>query len=388
MRVQMVVRLFHPWVGGTERQAHKLAKTLKAKNIDVEIVTGWWFRGTSQHEVIDGIPVFRNQTLWEMFGIKGLRRFGGYLYIVSLFWHLWRRRADFEVLHVHGLNYHSAVAILAARWFKRKAIIKLANSGKASDIHKMRIGQQLPLSRYLLPIALQSDRFVATNQAIVQELISAGVRPDKITQLPNGVEVDSILAKTDYALHDPVRLIFVGRLHEQKGLDVLFLAFQQVLRCNPGLNLRLQLLGDGPLMDTLIGLSRELGIAQHVDFVGMTAEIFEYLQDADIFVLPSWAEGQSNALLEAMACGLPVLVSDIPANVGVIEHEQNGLMFAVGDPDSLAGAVMLLLDQPELRERVGRAARLTIESRYSLDYVADRYICLYQGLLTENNSEE
>jgi L-malate glycosyltransferase len=385
MRVHMVVRLFHPWVGGTERQAQKLAKTLKEKNVDVEIVTGWWFRGTSQRDVIDGIPIFRNQTLWEMFGIRGLRRFGGYLYMISLFWNLWRRRADYDILHVHGLNYHSAVAVLAARWFHRKTVVKLANSGPASDIHKMRIGQQLPLSRFLLPVALQSDRFVATNRTIVQELISVGVPADRIIQLPNGVETDSVPVKVNYVLHDPVRLIFVGRLHEQKGLEILLTAFQRLVGLYPDLNLRLQLLGDGPLRRNLTDLSQQLGIAAQVDFVGMTGQVFDYLQQADVFILPSRAEGHSNALLEAMACGLPVVVSNIPANVDVIENKQNGLIFNPGDPDSLVDAVESLLQQLGLRERLGRAARQTIGSRYSLGFIADRYISLYRDVLSNGS---
>ncbi len=384
LRVHMVVRLFYPWVGGAERQAHKLARTLHEKNVRAEIVTGWWFRGTPQHEVLDGIRVFRNQTLWEMFGLRGLRRFGGYLYMLSLFWYLWRRRADYEILHVHGLNYHAAVAVLAARWFHRKSVVKLANSGQASDIRKMRMGQQLPLSRFLLPLALQSDRFVATSQAIVQELLEAGVPADRITHIPNGVETDSIPAKVDFGLHDPVRLVFVGRLHEQKGLDVLLTAFQQLSSQYPVLKLRLQLLGDGPLRDTLVNQAEKLGIAQQVDFVGMTDRVFDYLQKADIFVLPSRAEGHSNALLEAMTCGLPVVVSNIPANLHVTEHAQNGLVFSAGDPKSLANAVALLLEQPELREQIGKAARKTIESRYSLDFIADRYVSLYHDLLADN----
>ena len=383
MRVQMIVRLFFPWVGGAERQAHKLSKMLKEKNVEVEISTGWWFRGTPQREVLDGIPVFRNQTLWEMFRIRGLRRFGGYLYMITLFWHLWRRRAEYEILHVHGLNYHAAVAVLAARWFGRKTVVKLANSGQASDIRKMTMGQQLPLSRFLLPLALQSDRFVATNRAIVQELISVGVPADKITQLPNGVESDAIPVKVAYTLHTPVRLIFVGRLHEQKGLDVLLAAFQQLLKQHP--SLRLQLLGDGPLREDLLALSQHLGIARQVDFVGMTEQVFEHLQQSDIFILPSRAEGHSNALLEAMACGLPVIVSDIPANLDVIENKRNGLTFAAGDPASLVNAVMLLLENLGLRERVGQMARQTIESQYSLSYIADRYISLYNDLLSNPN---
>lgn len=385
LRVQMIVRLFYPWVGGAERQAHKLARTLREKkNVAVGIATGWWYRGTPQREVLDGIPVFRNQTLWEMFGIRGLRRFGGYLYMLSLFWYLWRQRGEYDILHVHGLNYHAAVAVLAGRWFRRKTIVKLANSGEASDIRKMKIGQQLPLSRFLLPLALKSDRFVATSQAIAQELMDAGVPAERITQVPNGVETDSIPARERYDLHNTVHLIFVGRLHEQKGLDVLLAAFQQIVRQYPDLNLRLQLLGDGPLRESLKELSQALGISRKVEFVGMTDHVFKYLGDADIFVLPSRAEGLSNALLEAMTCGLPVVVSNIPANLNVTEHGQNGLVFTAGDPNSLASAVESLLEQPELRARLGKSARQTIENRFSMNSIADRYLALYRDVLAND----
>ncbi len=382
IRVLMVVRLYYPWVGGTERQAHKLAKKLREKDIDVEIVTGWWFRGTPQRSAIDGVPIFRNQTMWEMFGIKGLRRFGGYLYILSLLWYLWRRRANYDIIHVHGLNYHTFVVALAGRWFNRRTLVKLANSGRASDINKMRSNQQLPLAQYLLPAALGCDCFVATNPTIVQELIAVGVPTEKIVRLPNGVETDSIATKSGYALNDPIRLIFVGRLHEQKGLDVLLMAFQQLLKQCPTLNMRLQLLGEGPLRSNLTRLSEELGIARQVDFVGQTQGVLEHLQQADVFVLPSRAEGISNALLEAMACGVPVVVSNIPGNVDVVEHERNGLLFTVDDPSSLAKAVASLLNQPELRYQLGTAARQTAETQYSLSWVADHYAGLYQDLLS------
>jgi glycosyltransferase involved in cell wall biosynthesis len=383
IRVLMVVRLFYPWVGGTEGQAYTLSKELIKRNVKVEIVTGWWFRGTAQREVMDGIPVFRNQTFWEMFGIKGLRRFGGYLYIFSLLWHLWRQRADYDILHVHGLNYHAAAAVLAGRWFDRRTVVKLANSGKASDISKMRAGQQLPLSRYLLPTALQSDRFVATSEGIMQELMAAGVPAGKILRLTNGVDLEAMAAKSGYVLHDPVRLVFVGRLHEQKRLDILLMAFEQLLRQDPARRLCLQLLGDGPVRNDLMKLAHRLGIAEQTEFVGMTQEVPTYLQHADIFVLPSRAEGNSNALLEAMACGLPVVVSDIPANTAVVEHGRCGLTFRAGDPESLTQAVRQLLDQAELRAALGMAARQLVESQYRLQSVADSYISLYESLLPD-----
>ncbi len=378
----MVVRLFYPWIGGTERQAHTLTKKLKERNIDVEIVTGWWFRGTSQRDTLDGIPVFRNHTLWEMFGIRGLRKFGGYLYICTLLWHLWRRRANYDVIHIHGLSYHTFAATLAGKWFHRKTLTKLANSGTASDIGKMRNDQQLLFARYMLQTALHCDRFVAINDMIVHELTAAGVPAKKIVQLPNGVETDAITPKSNYALHHPARLIFVGRLHAQKGLDVLLTAFQQLLKHRPTREVCLQLIGEGPLRDELIRLAVRLDIARHVQFVGQTDQVMECLQQADIFVLPSRAEGLSNALLEAMACGLPVIASDIPGNNDVVAHTHNGLLFAADDSNSLAQLLALLLDRPALRERLGKAARETVERNYSLNSVADRYIDLYHDLMT------
>jgi glycosyltransferase involved in cell wall biosynthesis len=179
-------------------------------------------------------------------------------------------------------------------------------------------------------------------------------------------------------------LIFVGRLHEQKALDVLLMAFQKLCACHP--NLRLQLLGDGPLHETLTRLAEQLGIAGQVDFFGSTEQVFEYLHKADIFILPSRAEGLSNALLEAMACGLPVITSNIPANAAVIEHERNGLLFTVEDPASLADGVNSLIDSTDLRERLGKNARQTVEKQYGLDFIAERYIALYREMLSAHQN--
>ncbi len=379
-RVVMVARLFHPWIGGTERQAHKLALKLLEKQTPVEIVTGWWFRGTSRTEIINGVSVFRNFTFWEFLGIKGLRKFGGYIYILSLLLYLWRRRDDYDIIHVHGLNYHTFTAVLAGRWFKKKVISKLANSARASDIENMRQDKQLAFSKYMLPIALKCDRFIALNSTVTQELKMVGVPNQKIIPLPNGVEVDGIVPKSNYLLQDPIRLIYVGRLHQQKGLDTLLNA----ISCLSIDSLSLQLLGDGPIKMDLMDLVEKLGISEKVSFLGESDRVNEFLEQADIFVLPSRAEGLSNALLEAMTYGLPVLVSDVPGNRDVIEHGKNGLLFSVDDFNSLAKNLRLMLNKLDLREKLGGKARETIEKHYSMGFVADQYAGLYQDLLTDS----
>ena len=378
-RVMMVVRLFYPWIGGTERQAHKLARKLLEKQVAVELVTGWWFRGSPAQEMLDGIPVQRNFTLWEFLGIKGLRKFGGYLYILTLLWHLWRRRANYDVIHVHGLNYHTFTAVLAGRLLNKKVISKLANSGHASDINKMREERQLALARFMLPTALKCDRFVALNEKVVEELTAVHIPPSRIIALPNGVETDTIPAKTSYALNTPATIVFVGRLHPQKGIDTLLHALRKLAERH---EVHLHLLGDGPLRADLQQLANQLGITQQVTFHGQTDEVLLHLQQADLFVLPSRAEGISNALLEAMSCGLPVVVSAIPGNLDVIDYGYNGLHFPVGNTGALAHCLQRLLDQPDLREQLGRQARQTVEYRFSLNSVADQYIALYRNLLT------
>jgi glycosyltransferase involved in cell wall biosynthesis len=380
-RILMVIRLFDPWLGGTQKQAHRLARELLEKGVDVQLVTGWWFRGTRQREVIDGIPVFRNHTLWEGFGIRGARTFGGYVYILTLLWHLWRRRRTYDVIHVHGLSYHTFATALASRWLDKPMVTKLANSGAASDILKMREGQHLALSRFMLPTALRSGRFVALNRAVERELLDAGVPGERITTIPNGIDPQVAPEGFDGRLHRPPRVLFVGRLHHQKGVDVLLRAARLLRERDPHLAVSYQVVGDGPLRDELSALTRELGLTKEVEFWGERGDVPSFLRDTDVFVLPSRAEGISNALLEAMSLGLPVIVSAVPGNEDVVEHEREGLLVQVDDPGSLTTAIRRVLGDADLRERLGHHARRAVESRYSIVRVADRYQALYRELV-------
>jgi glycosyltransferase involved in cell wall biosynthesis len=383
VRVLMVVRLFHPWIGGTERQAHKLARALTEQGVDVQLVTGRWFRGTARTEVLDGVPVFRNHTLWEFFGIRGLRKFGGYLYMASLMLHLWRRRATYDVIHVHGLNYHTFAAVVAGRRLGKPVVTKLANSGAASDLAKMREDRQLALARFMLPTALRSDLFVALNPDIVVELKAAGVPGNRIVELANGVETRPAGPRDRRLLRDPACILYVGRLHPQKGLDTLLHAFARLRQ--PA---TLRLVGDGPVRDDLASLAARLGVAKAVEFAGRREDVSAELDGADVFVLPSRVEGLSNALLEAMAAGLPVVVSDIAGNRKVVQDGRAGLVTAVDEPAALAGSLQRILEDPGLRVTLGAAARDVVEQTYGLTHIATCYATLYRSLRRAPTAQE
>ncbi|MEM7286253.1 MAG: glycosyltransferase family 4 protein [Actinomycetota bacterium] len=384
-RVAMIVRLFAPWVGGTELQAQHLATELADHDVDVRVVTGWWFRGTSQRETIDGVPVFRNTTLWEFFGIRGLRKVGGYIYMVSLAWHLWRTRAGYDVIHAHGMNYHSAVAVWTGERLGKPTITKIANSGEASDILKMREDRQLAGSRFLLSTALRSTRFVALTDAVRDELLEAGVDAERIVRLPNGVDAppddDSLRRRNGTGVH----AVYVGRLHTQKSLATLIEAMGKLGQQHP--DVHLSLIGDGPDREALEQQVGVLGVGDRVHFVGQSDDVSALLREADVFVLPSLVEGLSNALLEAMAHRLAVVVSDIPGNLAVVADGENGLTFPVGDASALADRLARLASDPSERERLSANARRTVDSRFALPAVAEQYRDLYAGLARQEGSQ-
>lgn len=377
-RVAMVVRLFDPWVGGMERQALKLAVRLVQRGSHVEILTGRWFSGTPRCETSSGVSITRHHTAWNGSGLRGLRKFGSIAYMITLAWHLWTRRKELDVIHVHGLSYHAFVATLIGKLIGTPVIVKLANSGQASDITKMRDGKHLPLTRLMLPMALRSDRFVALNDLVVSELQAAGVPSERIVRIPNGVELDD--ATRSYPAGIAARVLFVGRLHRQKAIDELLQAVAHLADGPEGREIELTLVGDGPERVALEAFTSELGLGAVVHFEGEVDDVTPYLYRSDVLVLPSRAEGLSNTLLEAMSTGMPVVASDISANRALIEHGVNGLLYQVGNTQALAEALELILDQGSLRERLGCEGRRTVEVDYWIDRVAARYEALYADL--------
>jgi glycosyltransferase involved in cell wall biosynthesis len=385
MRILMLTRQFYPWAGGTERQAQKLSRELIRQGVDVKVVTGWWFRGTCRREVVSGITVDRVFTCWQMFNVKRLRRFGDYLYMLTLSWYLWRQRRLYDLIHIHMINYHAIVGVLAGRLWGKKTLVKIAASGRDGDLRRMGANRTIPGVRWMLPQVRHVDCAVSLNSEARQELLDAGFSPEIIISIPNGIDVRELPTKQSYSLHGEVGLVFVGRLHPQKNVDRLLRALALLIERHPTISWRLQLLGEGFLRGRLEELARQLAITDRLTFVGKVENVSDYLAESDIFVLPSRAEGMSNALLEAMAYGLPCVATDIPGNDVLIDDETTGLLVPVDDPEALANAIGRLHGSQPLRERLGRAAAMKARRHFAIDQVARQYIQLYSRLLNEES---
>jgi len=376
----MVCRRYLPWSGGTERQAQKLAAQMKRMGVDVEVVTGHWKWGVPRREVIDGVPITRHFTLWGVFDIRGMRRLSGYLYMASLFFLLWRRRRRYDVLHVHMLNYHSYVPVLLGRWLGKPCLIKLASGGENGDIWSTKSNHLLPWSAFTYQRSTTADRLVAISTEIREELLAEGVPAERIVQIPNGVEVSQIPCKESYALDGTLTLTFIGRLHPVKGIDVLLEAFQKTVERKPDVDWRLSILGDGSLLEPLRALAVRLGIDSRVTFFGNVTDVSQQLLRSDVFVLPSRAEGQSNALLEGMSHALPCVATIVGGNPDSIKHDVSGLLVPVGGVEEMVAAFLRLGESEELRRTLGTNARRRVEELYALEQVAARYFELYRQL--------
>lgn len=226
-----------------------------------------------------------------------------------------------------------------------------------------------------------NDAFVAISAEIDREWRALGVPGDRIHGIASGVDAQHFSpgpSALESAMLPRQRAVFTGRLHPQKNLDVLIEAWPRVTR-ETGANL--VLVGQGPERDRLILKAEALGVAARVQFLGAIPDVAEALRAADLFVLPSLAEGMSNSLLEAMATALPCVASDIGGNQDLLGVAGAGLLVPEPTPNAWADALIGLFQSPEAREKLAAAARARIVEEFALDRVVDRYEHLYRVLL-------
>jgi glycosyltransferase involved in cell wall biosynthesis len=222
-------------------------------------------------------------------------------------------------------------------------------------------------------------RWVATTQAVRDALMRAGVPGSRIDVIPNGI----VLPEHPAPRREQVRrFLYLGRLSTNIQRDVpgLIRAFDTL--ANEFADVELAIVGGGDLLEETRGIAAGCRHADRIQVPGQ-GDADQWLAWADAFVLPSRREGLSNALLEAMACGLPCIANDIPPNREVLGSDGPGLLVAVGDTRALEEGMLLLVGSPELAARLSNVAQRRIAAKYSLSHVCSDYKCLYSSLRRE-----
>jgi sugar transferase (PEP-CTERM/EpsH1 system associated) len=224
-------------------------------------------------------------------------------------------------------------------------------------------------------------QYVAVSQQMARWLAETdGVAPGRIAHICNGVDIERFRP----AATPPRRFVVgtVARLQAVKDQQTLLRAVALLLQRQPGLRDRLQLrlVGDGPERPALEQLAGELGIGDVTALPGFRDDVPAELQALSVFTLPSLNEGISNTILEAMACGLPVVATNVGGNPELVTDDETGFLIPVQDPETLAERLGRYAADPALLAAHRAAARRRAEQQFSIPRMLADYAGLYQRL--------
>lgn len=360
--------------GGAEKQLVLLASGLREQGFDTEVVV-LTRPGPYESELRGrGVPV-------HVIGKRGKVDPICFMRLSRL---LRQRRYDLVQTWLFAANVYGR---LAAR---RAGVRAIVATERCCDWWKSSL--HFWIDRRLEPL---TDRIVVNSRAVARFYSDVvGLATEKLVVIPNAVtEPERVLFVNRTALRrelglppDSFVVGYVGRLWPQKRVHDLIWACDIVRNVRP--EIRLLIVGDGPLRSDLEVYAWNVGMGERTVFAGERGDIWSVLQIMDAFVLPSSFEGMSNALMEAMLAGLPVACSDIPENRELVQHGVTGLLFPVGNRAEIAKSLRRLIDSPDLRQRLGEAARKFIRDNYTLDRMLTAYARLYQGLLQSSGPAE
>lgn len=336
--------------GGAERVAAEVhARLARDAGMDVTVLAV--LRPGHEPAAVPGVRVLpvEGRDLSRMVGAellvaRGLGRTARELY----------RRLRPDVLHANGLHFHgSAVAAQLAR-STGTPLVTTAHLGDLSALSpRLRAGATVWDATVGSYIVRSSRAVVAVSQAVATHVMRLGADHERLHVALNGIDHDvySAAGRSPVGSHEELRAVFVGRLIANKGPAIALHAVADAR--SSGRDIRLSMLGDGPLRPSLQALAADLGLAESVTFHGHVHDVAAHLRHADVLLRPSFTEGLPLAVLEGMACGLPVICSTVDGNTEVVRHGGNGWHTRPGSATDVAEALVALCDD---RERLRRLA--------------------------------
>lgn len=404
----MVVATYHPRpMGGAEIQCERLSMTLAGKGCNVGVLTiGDGI--LAPEESVQGITVYRMYSAanriprivsrWKKAIAGALHRpatsppdkrgpafdptRSGILttnvfaelidytaFLLNAMAFMAKHRRSYQVLHVHVVPWISFVGAVLGILFRKQVLVKESTT---TGLLKF---DDFPGGGFMKRVVTRKCWFIAMTREIESELLSCGVQPQRLFYVPNGIQIQTVGSRRRKPYHG----LFVGNLTQgaAKGLDILLEAWSIVLRSVPGAVLDVAGRGDPSVYDPMV---RSLSIDGSVIFHGSVVDPALLYQETGVFILPSRREGMSNALLEAMSYGCPIVSSAVSGSVDLLDDDVNGILVPVGDVTALAAAVTKIFSDHDAAEKLGQAARATVQSRCEFGHVADEYLQIYSTL--------
>jgi glycosyltransferase involved in cell wall biosynthesis len=401
MKILVLTTTFPRWKNDiTPAFVYELSKRLLRSDVEIVVLTPHC-EGSKKFEILDGMKIYRYPYFFPSYYQK-LAYNGGilpnikksnlakvqipFLLISEIIYTLKIiRKENIEVIHSHWIIPNGFIGAICKRFFG----IPHVTTAHAGDVF---IIQKSGILRMVGSFVLSNAELITANSEFTKKSILSinNSVAHQIQIIPMGVDEYRFCKKerdrTDSSNSAHI-ILSIGRIVEKKGLKYLIMAMQEVIKKYPGVILFIG--GDGPEKEELIQLCFKLDLEKNVIFLGFISaeKIAEMYASSDIFVLPSIetkdgdTEGLGVVLLEAMACGVPVIGSNIGGISDIIEDHKTGLLARPGDPDDIAKKVLLLLSDQELQTYLSRNAITLINKKFSWGIVSKQFFDAFQYLL-------
>lgn len=284
-----------------------------------------------------------------------------------------------DIIHVNNLPFLTTYqVIVAAKNMKVPSVLQV-HGVTAERGYFINAFQSLYLKMLGKKIFGSVSRVICLTKNDAQQVQRYGCPADKLSIIPNGVDTTSF--KPDSRCAQAGLLIWIGRFVPEKGLTYLIEAVDILVKKSVS-NFRLLMIGDGPLKTKIQSQVHMYSLDDYVQFVPSVSHdtVKDFLKRAAIFVIPSLKEGMPYVLLEAMSCGKAVVGSDISGINSVIVNYKNGLLVKPRDPVALSEALLRLLSDDPLRQRLGVAARFSAVNSYDWQIVVSEIDLLYSNV--------
>jgi glycosyltransferase involved in cell wall biosynthesis len=334
MKIAIIVGFFPPkWLGGTEIATYNLAKHLAKRGHEIYVITSY-DEGFPDIYTENGFYVHR--ILWSAIRIIGVVSFH-----VKVFFRI--RTIKPDIVQVQYID----MGISA--WLIKKILrIPYVVWGRGSDINQLNRFSRIKAK----PILQNANAILALTENMRIKL--KNIYNTEIYIVPNGIDLEEYKGSTTIPDRKTgtKNILFVGSLRPVKGVQYLINSMKKIHEELP--DARLILVGDGEEREHLEALSIQLGLQKYVEFIGIVSheKVKTFMQQADVFVLPSLSEGFPNVILEAMACGLPIIASHVGGIPDIITNDTNGYLVEVKDTNDMANKILLLLSDDALRKKI------------------------------------
>lgn len=360
-------------IGGTERHLFELVKRLKEGPYQ-PFVYSLGREGIFSRQFNDAGIDIENLDIKRVYGLDGLKAF---FYLKNKI-----RKDKIQIIHA----FHFGSQLLAT------VLARVTKTPLALSVRDLGFWQKWHHKFITMRIDNLADMILVNSHAIKRDLVSKDNLPgEKISVIYNGVDFDKFRdgcdasgCRKNLGIAPQQKIVaYVGWLRPEKGVDYFIEAANKILEVYSGVHFLI--IGDGILRKAFQEQSKSLEIENSISFLGDRTDVPQLLSLVDLCVLPSLTEGFSNVLIEAMACGKPVVATNVGGNPEAVIEGETGFLVAPGDSQDLADKILFVLKDEGLKERLGSNGRKIARDKFDIKNIVVQYADVYESMLKGKN---